>query len=459
MEKVVRIKPNPHFYDLFWDWDFDILLCVGSYGSGKSYEMFTKLAYICSVEDHRVCVVREVHGTHKDSTYTDLEEAFERVGTVDQFEFMGGNSGKLLITHKTNKKRVTNKKSELIFRGADKRTKIKGIKGFDIIIVEEANQLKLHILKELVGRLRSNEKKVRLMLMTNPGLDNDSIGQLFFNEWGFNFDELYEKRTLEDTREIDVIRSGGVKEKSEIKIKLHHSTYKDNEHNSAMFVWNLENEQDPDIIKIAREGRYGITEGIMFKNVTKKENVWSYLQEQAQKGKKYEMFNGLDFGHSVSVDCPVKLAVDRQEKKLYIYDGFYESGLGRDELAEKLKKLLGREYIACDTNESRMRTDLKKAGIRVTPAKKGAGSVAVGLSILRGFREIIIDSTLDIKTKDGRNIYQDMKNFARVKKPDGTFFEDKFNIDCHPSDSCRYALEGFSLVDGWQRIAPKPRGF
>jgi len=26
-------------------------------------------------------------------------------------------------------------------------------------------------------------------------------------------------------------------------------------------------------------------------------------------------------------------------------------------------------------------------------------------------------------------------------------------------DACRYALEGFSLVEGWKRIAPKPRGY
>jgi len=224
-------------------------------------------------------------------------------------------------------------------------------------------------------------------------------------------------------------------------------------------VWNLENEQDPDIIKIAKEGRYGITEGLMFKNVVKESNVFTSLQQQARSGKKFEFFNGLDFGHSVSVDCLCMLAVDREEKILYIYDGLYQNGLGRDELVAEIKPKLKSAAFNCDTNESRMRTDLAKAGLRVSPAKKGAGSVKVGLSLLRGFSKIVIDDKLDYRTRDKRNIYEDMRNYARIKKPDGTFYEDKFNIDAHPVDACRYALEGFSLVEGWKRIAPKPRGY
>jgi len=426
MANEIIHETNPAFYEPFLDDDFDIMLCIGSYGSGKSFEMFHKVALKAITERRRICVIRREYTRHKDSTFEDLSDAFESFGVIDQFDFL---KSPLKIQHKSDRNRSRNKYSEIIFKDASDQKKIKGIKNIDYMVVEEANEIDYDILKELMGRLRTDSVRTHMLMMTNPGLFNDSVDRII-KEWGINLEELYEKKLLTKVISVDVPGKG----KRDIKIKIHHSTYKDNLFNSAQFIQTIENYTDPDMIQIARLGRYGITEGKVFKNLEKMDNVWDWIKSVSGKTHHFEWYNGLDFGYSVSFDCLVKMAIHRDSRTLYIYNGVYEKGLNTDTLIERLKNSTIRgEKLIGDNAEPRLIDDLNQAGLWVESAKKGQGSVNYGLQTLKGFRKIVIDSSLD-------KVWNDFDGLSRVKEKDGNYSEKRFNIDPH-------CLTGDTLVD------------
>lgn len=56
-----------HFYKVLADDDFDILLMIGGYGSGKSFTGFSKVVLDSSKVKRKVLVIRKVFATHKES--------------------------------------------------------------------------------------------------------------------------------------------------------------------------------------------------------------------------------------------------------------------------------------------------------------------------------------------------------------------------------------------------------
>jgi len=440
----MELKVNDHFYDLFFDWDFDILLCIGGYGSGKSHEMFSKVACKIAQEQRRAVVVRKHYTTLRESCFEDLNEAIERVGVSNDFRPL---VSPLSVLGKNG--------SKVIFKGLDDRRKIKSIKGIDLIVAEEANEIEIDLLKELINRLRSTDKRGHLILMTNPGLEGDSIAQLFFNEFGFKPEELYSKRQLSAVKTVKI---GDTEET--VKIKIHHSTYLDNIKNlPAMFIWNLENEKDDDLRTIAKEGRYGVTSATVFRRVRREKNV----KDMLKKKQGLLFYNGLDFGYSLSYDCMAKCAIDKTENTLYIYDGFYQREMSVEALSENIYNIArGGEPITADCADSRLINELRRAGHKVIEAKKGQGSVNYGLRKLNTFTEIVIDEKLYNMVNEGNGIYRgignDFEGLARAKNRDGTISLTEFNIDPHGVDCVRYGIEEYKTFD-YKNYDNKPQGW
>lgn len=433
----MNLKVNNHFYDLIDDWDFDIYFLIGGYGSGKSHETFTKVAIKAAQEKRKVAVVRREYSTIKDSCYADLEEAIDRIGMSDFTKYL------------KSPMRILLNESDIIFRGMDKKSKIKSIKGIDVIIVEEANELEIDKLKELINRLRSVDKRSHIIFMTNPGNENDSIAQLL-NEFGVDLEELYNKRklTIERTMQYEG------KEET-IKIKLHHSVYTDNKFLPPLFIWNLEQEQDEEIKTIAKEGRYGKTKANVFTNVELSDNIMELM-----KNKYLKYFNGQDYGFSVSYDTEVNMAVDEKENILYIYDGFYARELDTEQLLALMiqHKTYQRDTIG-DSASPRFIKDINNRGMRIRGASKPAGSVKYGIYKLKGFTKIIISSKLKdmVTEKNGvkRGIYNDFKELARKKLNNGLYSEDEWTIDPHAVDAARYGLEDWERFNYKSRIINK----
>lgn len=134
---------NPHFEDFLFDWNQKFQFLVGGYGSSKSYHVALKLILKLLSEKRTALVVREVYDTHRDSTFSLLEEIINELELDHKIRCM---SSPMQIRFPNG--------SKIIFKGMDKPQKLKSIHNVSLIWLEECSEIKYEGFKELLGRLR-----------------------------------------------------------------------------------------------------------------------------------------------------------------------------------------------------------------------------------------------------------------------------------------------------------------
>ena len=416
-----------HFYKVFADDDFDILLMIGGYGSGKSFTGFSKMVLDSSKEKRKVLVIRKVFATHKESCYEDILDASDQLDILDEWKFM---KSPLEVQNVMNRSRI-------IFKGMDDYRKLKSIKNIDYIVIEEADELTLDDIKELRKRLRVKGVRSHFVLMCNPVSKNSSIYKMFFTDAGFNFDEeeLYTKRFLTKTEKV-VLEDG---RKEQVIIKVHHSIYKDNPFLPVNFIYELESEKDPRIRRIAKEGKFGADGELVLYNAVFEENVFEkYVQGKVDNS---NLHRGIDWGFSISYTCGLKMAVNPYLNELYIYWEYYNKGKLTLELFDDLGPLReGNIPIYADSASSQTIADFYDAGYNITGATKGKGSVDYHEQMLRSFSRIVID------IKRCPNTKEEVESCVYKKNSDGSMKSGKYNIDAHSIAAMGYGLEEFEYT-------------
>ena len=424
---MAKLKIKEHFFNVLQDWNFDILLMIGGYGSGKSFTGFLKTALLATQEKRKILVVRKVYSTLKDSCYEDLKEAFDTLGVRKKWK---------LIKSPYEAENIKNG-SKIIFKGMDDWRKLKSIKNIDYILIEEADELSIEDIKELRKRLRGLNIKKHLVLMCNPVSRLSSIYKMFFTDEGFNFDEeeLYRKRELVKVDTITL--EDGTKEK--FVIKVHHSTYKDNPFLPASFIYELESEKDPRIRRIARDGKFGADGDLVLYNAVFEKDVFE--RYVAGKIDRKHLYRGIDWGYSISYTCGLMMAVNPVLNELYIYWEYYDKGKTTQELMQGLQALKNNNIpIFADSASSQTIADFYDAGFNIYGATKGKGSVEYHEQLLRSFSRIVIDIDRCPNTKATAEecVYKKDKN--------GEIQAGKYNIDPHPFDAASYGLEEYDFV-------------
>lgn len=424
---MAKLKIKEHFFNVLQDWNFDILLMIGGYGSGKSFTGFLKTALLATQEKRKILVVRKVYSTLKDSCYEDLKEAFDTLGVRKKWK---------LIKSPYEAENIKNG-SKIIFKGMDDWRKLKSIKNIDYILIEEADELSIEDIKELRKRLRGLNIKKHLVLMCNPVSRLSSIYKMFFTDEGFNFDEeeLYKKRELVKVDTITL--EDGTKEK--FVIKVHHSTYKDNPFLPASFIYELESEKDPRIRRIARDGKFGADGDLVLYNAVFEKDVFE--RYVAGKIDRKHLYRGIDWGYSISYTCGLMMAVNPVLNELYIYWEYYNKCKTTQELMQGLQALKNNNIpIFADSASSQTIADFYDAGFNIYGATKGKGSVEYHEQLLRSFSRIVIDIDRCPNTKATAEecVYKKDKN--------GEIQAGKYNIDPHPFDAASYGLEEYDFV-------------
>jgi len=94
-------------------------------------------------------------------------------------------------------------------------------------------------------------------------------------------------------------------------------------------------------------------------------------------------YNGLDFGFSSDPAAGIQTHYDRAHKTIYVYGELYERGLTNDLLATEVLKLIGRDYIRCDSSEPKSIVELQQHGVSAGAAAKGKDSVTHGIQWLQ----------------------------------------------------------------------------
>lgn len=415
---MIEKEVNPHFEDFLFDWNQKFQFLVGGYGSSKSYHIALKLILKLLEEKRTALVVREVYETIRESCFSLLEEIIIELG-LDH---------KIKCPTSPMQIRFPNG-SKIIFKGMDKPAKLKSINNVSIIWIEECSEVKYAGFKELIGRLRHPSLKLHMLLSTNPvGEDNWSFKHFFKdvenNRHILDDDELYEKRTIVvgDTY-------------------YHHSTADDNLFLPESYIAQLEElkEYDPDLYRIARKGRFGVN-GIkvlpQFQELPHDE-VIDLIRRIRTPIKKA----GMDFGFEESYNALVRLAIDHDEKILYIYWEYYKNKTTDDITAEEIKEFREtRELIKADSAEPKTIQYFRQKGFNMKAAKKFQGSRLQYTRKVKRFKKIICSDAC-------KNVIRELKNLTYATDKNNNIIPDEFSIDPHTFSAIWYALDDYEVSD------------
>lgn len=146
---------------------------------------------------------------------------------------------------------------------------------------------------------------------------------------------------------------------------------------------------------------------------------------------------GLDFGYNEPTAL-VHCKLDKENKKLYISEKLYRTGLTSQQLLQELKQLQisrGSEIIA-DSARPEIIADLRQF-FNVKPTPKGSNSVYYGILKVMEFDIFIVNSA--------KNLIFEIGQYRWKEDKDGNPTNEPLEVNDHALDAVRYAVR--HLVD------------
>lgn len=413
------------------DWDYREYLCVGGYGSSKSYHIVLKLILKALEEKRKILVVREVYDTIRESCFDLFLEILE---DLDLLEHNSNRKRSKKVRYKTSPMQLLFPNgSKVIFKGMDKPGKLKSINGVSIVWLEEASEVKYAGYKELKGRLRHPTMSLHFILSTNPvGIEN-WVYQHFFkrtNDDGtvttiLDDQKLYRKHTI--------VKNG---------VYYHHSVVDDNMFVPKEYVRNLDEMQfyDPDLYRVARLGQFGLNGIRVLPQFTVAQSHEAVMRAVSGIPGKFK-FTGFDFGFETSYNAVVRMAVDDLEKVLYIYWEYYKNHMTDDKTAEELAELgLQDEQIIADNADPKAIQYYRQMGFKIRGCHKWAGSRLANTRKVKRFRKIVCSPNCI-------NTIRELSTLTYAKDSKDNLKYDEFNIDPHTLSAIWYGLDNYTVAD------------
>lgn len=377
----------------------------GSRGSKKS-----KTAALCYIHDllkypwANLLVVRKFSNTNKQSTYTDLKWAANRLGVYDKFKF---NESMPEITVKRTGQKI-------LFRGMDDPLKITSI-SVDVGILcwawfEEAYQLDSMdafdtTVESIRGSYDSPDFYKQITLTFNPWSENHWLKREFFDE---------------ETRRKDVFSMTTTFRLNEWLDEQDRKRYTD------LYRTN------PRRAKIVCDGDWGVAEGLVYENVE-----FRPIDDEEIDMKHFKLLIGLDFGFKHDPTALIVSWLDEENNRIYVVDEHYEQGMTTSEIAAMIRrKGYGKSTIIADCAEGRLIYELKREHDiqRIRESRKGKDSVNSGISKLQDYRIICGDTCVNAK--------EEFYSYAYKKdKVSGKYTNQPEDKDNHLMDALRYSLQ------------------
>lgn len=386
-------------YREFWNSKKRYVVVKGSRASKKSKT--TALWHIVKLIEYplaNVLVVRKTERTLRDSCYSDLKWAIQRLGLESYFSC---TVSPLEITYKPTGQKI-------LFRGMDDPLKLTSIsvpQGYICFCwIEEAYEINkesdFDMLDESIrGELPSGLFK-RLTITFNPWSERHWLKKRFFDK--------------EDDSVLALTTNYLCNEWLD-------------ESDKALFERMKVN--NPRRYQVAGLGNWGIVDGLIFEN-------WKEEQFNIDDIKtNCESIFGLDFGYTNDPTALFCGLLDKVNKKIYVFDEIYEKGLSNAAIYQRVNdKGFSKELITADCAEPKSIDELRGLGLRrITAAKKGKDSIMNGIQFIQDYEIIIHPKCVNFLTEISNYTWDKDKFGNAINKP-----VDDFN---HLMDAMRYAIE------------------
>lgn len=392
-------------YYKYWHFKGRYRVCKGSRASKKSKTTALNFIYrIMKYKDANLLVVRKTFRTMKDSCFSELKWAIERLGVL---EYWNCQISPLEMTYLPTGQKI-------YFRGLDDPLKITSITVSKGILcwlwIEEAyeitNENDFDVLQESI---RGKVPKGLFKQIT-----------LTFNPW--NEKHWIKKRFFDCDENKDILAMT--------------TNYKCNEwldkSDNRMFEDMKKN--NPRRYQVAGLGNWGITEGLVYENFIEKE--FDYIQ--IAKRDKIKAVFGLDFGYTNDPTALFCGLIDLEFREIYVFDELYKKALTNFNIYNEVMKMgYSKEIIMADSAEPKSISELRELGLtRIRAVNKGKNSINNGIQFIQGFKIIIHTRCVNFLTEITNYTWDKDKYGKLINKP-----IDEFN---HLLDAMRYAVEGIN---------------
>lgn len=394
-------------YGTFWRWKGRYRVCKGSRASKKSKT--TALWYVVNMMAYpgaNLLVVRKVFRTLKDSCFTELKWAINRLGVAEYWEI---KESPLEMTYRPTGQKI-------YFRGLDDPLKVTSITVATGYLcwcwIEEAyeisNEDDFNMLDESIrGAIPADSQLFKQITLTfNPWNEHHWIKARFFND--------PDDETLAMT-----------------------TNYLCNEwlDEADKKVFETMRVNNPRRYRVAGLGDWGIVEGVIYENWD--EDIFDI--DAIRQMPNVKAVFGLDFGYTNDPSALFCGLIDETAKTLWVFDEIYQKGMSNERIAEAIKNAgYAKEKIKADSAEPKSIDRLYELGIsRIQRARKGKDSINNGIDFIQDFHIIIHKRCVNFLTEINNYTWDtDTKTGKRLNKP-----IDDFN---HLMDAMRYALEDMS---------------
>lgn len=405
-------------YRQFWDCRKRYRVVKGGKASKKSST--AALWYILHLMKYpgaNLMVIRNVYRTHENSTFAQLKWAIRRLEVEHLWET--ARSPLELIYRPTGQR--------ILFRGMDRVDKLASTtveRGcLCWVWVEEAFEIRR---EEDFNRLDLSMPRGE----TEPPLFKQTT--LTFNPWSA---QHWLKRRFFDEESPDVLAMT--------------TNYRCNEFLDAAdrAVYENMRRRYPRRYAVAGLGEWGVEEGLVFEN-WRVEPFDIRLLEGAER---YRHVFGLDYGYANDPTAFIAAAVSPQDKRLYIYDEYYEKRMLNSDIARMIRqKGYGKERIRADSAEPKSNEDLRRMGLnRLTAAAKGPDSVLNGIMRLQEYEMLVHPSCIHTIAELSAYCWERDLSGRSVNRP--------ADRDNHLMDALRYAMEDIRYFKP-EKPAARPAG-
>ena len=391
-------------YKDYWNFKGRYRVCKGSRASKKSKT--TALYYIYKMMEHpqsNLLVVRKVFRTLKDSCYSDLKWAINRLGVSDYWET---KESPIEITYKPTGQKI-------LFRGLDDPLKITSI-------TVETGMLCWMWLEECY-EITSEDS----FNMLDESIRGQSPGDLFkqitltMNPW--NEKHWVKKRFFDAEDDPDILAKT--------------TNYMCNEFldEADLKVFKNMKKNNPRRYQVAGLGEWGIVDGLVYEN-------WEEIEFDVDKissRKGIKSAFGMDFGYTNDPTALFCGLIDLEKREIFVFDEIYKKALRNKMIYEEISKRgYSKEKITADSAEPKSIDELKDLGLRrLVGAAKGKDSINNGIQFIQGFKIYIHPRCVNFITEISNYTWDKDKFGNTINKP-----IDEFN---HLMDAFRYAVEEF----------------
>lgn len=390
-------------YGTFWNFKGRYRVCKGSRASKKSKTMGLSIIHnMMKYPLANTLVVRKTFRTLKDSCYTELKWAANRLGVAHLWNF---TISPLEATYIPTGQKI-------YFRGLDDPLKVTSI-SVDVGVlcwlwIEEAYEI-------------SSEADFNMLDESIRGKTPDGLWKqvtLTLNPW--NEHHWIKKRFFDAPPDPDILAMT--------------TNYMCNEwlDKNDLALFERMKRDNPRRYRVAGLGDWGIVDGLIYENWEEREFD---IDEIRRKPGVHSVF-GLDFGYTNDPTALFCGMIDRENRTLYVFDEMYEKGMSNERIARKIVEMgYSKERITADSAEPKSIDRLRELGLyHIRAARKGKDSISNGIDFLQDYHFVVHPRCVNFLTEISNYTWDTDKLGNKVGKP-----IDDFN---HLMDAMRYGCEG-----------------